>query len=206
VVPAQPEAAPVEPPSGLAPVTPAGWSAPFVPGPAPVGIDAIVSAPAAPADVQATQWGLGATTGTEPVATRRSADVVRSSTVWAWLIAISPILAAGSISYVLLTTQAALSSWQFEAAVAAPYLLVLLFAIADRAALLQLGHASPRSPAWALATAPAYLIARSAETRREDGSGTVLTIVWAASFIVAIAGIVGYGLLTHHALISGLPT
>jgi hypothetical protein len=90
--------------------------------------------------------------------------------------------------------------------VAAPYLLVLLFALADRAALFTLGHTQPRSPAWALATAPVYLIMRAAETRREDGTGNALTLGWFISFLIALAGIVGYGFLTHHALISGLPT
>jgi hypothetical protein len=177
-----------------------------VPGPAPVGIDAIVSAPATASDAQASQWGLGTTTGTEPQNSPRGQEVRGSATLWGWLIAISPVLAAGAITYVVLATNATLTSWPFEAAVAAPYVLVLLFALADRSVLLQLGHTSPRSPAWALGTAPVYLIARAAETRREDGSGTVLTVVWAASFIVGVLGIVGYGLLTHHALITGLPT
>jgi hypothetical protein len=171
-----------------------------------VGIDAIVSAPAAPGDIQATQWGLGTTTGSVAEAPRQIPEVAGSATVWAWLIAISPILAAGSVTYVLLTTKAALASWPFEAAVAAPYLLVLLFALADRSALFQLGHVSPRSPGWALATAPVYLFVRASETRREDGSGTLLLIVWAASLVVGVLGIVGYGLITHQALFTGLPT
>lgn len=115
------------------------------------------------------------------------------------------MLAAGSVAYVFLTAKPAFTDWQFEAAIAAPYLLVLLFALADRSVLLKLGHSTPRSPAWALLSAPIYLIVRAGETRRADGSGTKLTIVWFVSLIVAIAGIVGYGFLTHHALITGLP-
>ncbi len=178
----------------------------MVPGPPPVGIDAIVSAPATAADTQASPWGLGVVAPTEPESARRGAEVAGSSSIWAWLIAISPILAAGSVTYILLTAKPSLTSWPFDAAVAAPYLLVLLFALADRSVLIGLGHTRPPSPLWALATAPAYLIARAAETRREDGSGNLLTIVWAAAFVVAIVGIVGYGLITHTALISGLPT
>ena len=161
-------------------------------------------------DAQASQWGLSPTdadpgTRRGNAAAAAATGVSGSSSFWAWLIAISPILAAGSIFYVLLATKSALTDWPFEAAVAAPYLLVLLFALADRAVLLQLGHTQPRSPAWALATAPIYLVMRAAETRREDGSGTLLTIVWLASFVVAVGGIVGYGFITHHALIAGLP-
>jgi hypothetical protein len=219
----QPELPPVVQPASLAPGGPTGWGQPVQPTwGAPVapaastadGLDSLFGAPTAtqapaqaPAvDTQPGQWGLTPTTGGDQETRRRGQDIAGSSTFWAWLIAISPILAAGSIAYVLLTTKSALTSWPFEAAVAAPYLLVLLFALADRSALLQLGHEEPRSPAWALATAPIYLIQRASETRRADGSGTALTLVWFASFIVAVGGIVGYGLLTHQALITGLPT
>jgi hypothetical protein len=156
-------------------------------------------------DPQGNQWGLSPSDA-ESGSRRQVDEVAGSSSIWAWLIAISPILAGGSIGYVLLATKSALTDWPFETAVAVPYVLVLLFALADRAALLRLGHAQPRSPIWALLTAPAYLIARASETRREDGSGTVLTLVWFVSVIVTVAGLVGYGLLTHHALITGLPT
>jgi hypothetical protein len=132
-------------------------------------------------------------------------ETAGSSTLWGWLIAISPILAAGSIGYVLASTGYVLTGWPIEAAVAAPYVLVLLFALADRSALVNLGHVSPRSAAWALLTAPVYLIVRASETRREDGSGTALTLAWFFSVLVAIGGFVGYGFLTGHALIAGLP-
>ena len=218
-IPAQPNAwnQPVSPVQPLAPAQPAaqGWGAPAA---ATGGMDSLFgTAPSDPLagqgaqvgqNPQATQWGLTPTDGDPRGGQQADAvpGVAGSSTFWAWLIAISPILAAGSITYVLLATKSALTSWQFEAAVAAPFLLVLLFALADRSALLTLGHTQPRSPAWALLSAPVYLIVRAAETRREDGTGTVLTLAWFFSFIVAVAGIVGYGLLTHHALIAGLPS
>ncbi len=181
-----------------------GWSAP-----ATDGMDSLFGS-AAPEQVavqnpQSNQWGL--TPSDAGAGSRRQADEVRGSgTLWSWLIAISPILAAGAVVYVMLTLKPAFTDWPFEAAVAAPYLLVLLFAVADRSALRQLGHSQPRSPFWALLSAPIYLIVRAGETRREDGSGTALTIVWFVSVVVALGGIVGYGLLTHHALFVGLPT
>jgi hypothetical protein len=219
VQPEQPEptAAPAQPNAWNQPVqaeqpVQQGWAAAPTAPAATEGMDSLFGGAAAgqaPAqDAQSSQWGLTPTDG-DSRASRRGAEpagVAGSSSFWAWLIAISPILAAGAITYVLLTTKSALTAWPFEAAVAAPFLLVLLFALGDRAVLLQLGHTQPRSPAWALLTAPVYLIARAGETRREDGSGTALTLVWFVSFLVAIGGIIGYGFLTHHALIAGLPT
>jgi hypothetical protein len=215
VQPQQPETAqpnawnqPVQPVTPLQPVQPdqQGWG---TPAPSSDGMDSLFggapSGQVAAQNPQGTQWGLSPSDA-DARSGRRTDEVAGSSSFWAWLIAISPILGAGSIAYVLLTTKSAFTDWPFEAAVAAPFLLVLLFALADRAVLLNLGHTQPRSPAWALLSAPIYLIARASETRREDGSGTALTIVWFVSVIVAVGGIVGYGILTHHALIAGLPS
>ena len=209
-------AAPAQPP---APAQPNAWNQPVQqeqPGwGAPAGpsddLDSLFGGPTPEAgspDSRPGQWGLspsGADGGSRrnPEA---EAEVSGSSTFWGWLIAISPILAAGAVIYVLLSTKSGLTDWPFLAALAAPYLLVVLFAIADRAVLIQLGHSQPRSPAWALLTAPIYLITRAGETRAEDGSGTVLTLAWFISVLVAIGSIVGYGVLTGHALIAGLPT
>jgi hypothetical protein len=205
-----------------------GWDAPGSPVGAPApqdGIDSLfgggpAAAPAAAPGYGApdqSSWGLsptgpGGQDGQDaPSGSRRrgaessAPESSGSSTFWGWLIAISPILAAGAIGYVIVSTGYVLTGWPIEAAIAAPYLLVLLFALADRAALHNLGHAEPRSPGWALLSAPVYLIVRAGETRREDGSGTALTLVWFFSFLVAIAGFVGWGFLTHHALYTGLP-
>ena len=201
-----------------APAAPAGWDAPPQAAPQPSdGIDSLFAgapaaqAPSAAAD-PAARWALtpGGESPGQPgrrgSAREAEPQTAGSSTFWGWLIAISPILAAGSIGYVLVSTGYVLSGWPIEAAVAAPYLLVLLFALADRSALLNLGHSSPRSPGWALLSAPVYLIVRASETRREDGSGTALTLAWFFSVLVAIGGFVGYGFLTGHPLIAGLPS
>jgi hypothetical protein len=177
---------------------PAAW--------APAAGAAAVAGPAITADAvvgdQAAVEPLGRRAAIEDTAPRTNG----SNTLWVWLIAISPIIAALAIGYVIVSTGYVATGWPFEAAIAAPYLLVLLFALADRSALLTLGHSSPRSPGWALLTAPVYLIMRAAETRQEDGTGTRMTIVWFISFVVAIAGFVGWGLLTHHPLIASLPS
>jgi hypothetical protein len=197
-------------PAGVAPVGTAPAAAPN----AFTGEPAAGGAPSFPtADTTASPWGLVPSAPAPETATRRRnaeaavAQTGGSSTFWVWLIAISPIIAAGAIGYVSASTGYTfnLSNWTTEAALAAPYLLVLLFALADRAGLQSLGHNEPRSPGWALLTAPVYLIQRAAETRREDGTGTMFTLVWFVSFLVAIGGFIGYGFLVGHALIPGLP-
>lgn len=183
-----------------------GWGAPTEPS---NDLESLFAAPtpeAGNSDSQPGQWGLSPTSSDASAGRNTDAEVNGSSTFWGWLVAISPILAAGAVIYVLLSTSSTLTDWPFLAAIAAPYLLVVLFAVADRAVLIQLGHSQPRSPAWALLSAPIYLIVRAGETRAEDGSGTALTLVWFVSVLVAIGGIVGYGFLTGHALIAGLPT
>jgi hypothetical protein len=210
---------PVAQPDAPAATAPTGWDAPPQAVPQPTdGIDSLfagapaTAAPYTAADPGAAGWGLTPGEQAPDHAGRRGgareaeSQTAGSSTFWGWLIAISPILAAGSIGYVLASTGYVLSGWPIEAAVAAPYLLVLLFALADRSALVNLGHNSPRSPGWALLSAPVYLIVRASETRREDGSGTALTLAWFFSVLVGIGGFVGYGFLTGHALIAGLPS
>ena len=182
-----------------------GWGAPTEPS---NDLDSLFATPTPETgnpDSQPGQWGLSPS-NSDDAGRDPEAEVSGSSTFWGWLIAISPILAAGAVTYVLLSTSSTLTDWPFLAALAAPYLLVVLFAVADRAVLIQLGHSQPRSPAWALLSAPVYLIVRAGETRAEDGSGTALTLAWFVSVLVAIGGIVGYGFLTGHALIAGLPT
>ncbi|MDQ1542403.1 MAG: hypothetical protein QOK08_41, partial [Actinomycetota bacterium] len=46
-------------------------------------------------------------------------------------------------------------------ALVVPYLLVLLFAVADRSRLVILGFEAPLPWAWAALTAPVYLIMRA---------------------------------------------
>jgi hypothetical protein len=183
-----------------------GWGAPTEPSNDLESLFAGPTPEAGNSDSQPGQWGLSPTSSDASAGRNTDAEVNGSSTFWGWLVAISPILAAGAVIYVLLSTSSTLTDWPFLAAIAAPYLLVVLFAVADRAVLIQLGHSQPRSPAWALLSAPIYLIVRAGETRAEDGSGTALTLVWFVSVLVAIGGIVGYGFLTGHALIAGLPT
>jgi hypothetical protein len=156
---------------------------------------------AAPATSDGPQWGL--------VHNSRRSDAARrpesASTAWVWIIAISPLIAAGAIGYVLYPHGLDFSNWMLQAAAAAPYILVLLFAVADRSRLSALGHENPATWAWAVLTAPVYLIARANVIRREMGGGGIPLIIWAVCVVLAIVGFVAFGLIEHHPLLAGLP-
>jgi hypothetical protein len=88
----------------------------------------------------------------------------------------------------------------------APYLLTILFAAGDRSKLAAVGHQRPASFAWALLSAPVYLLVRASALRREGGSGNLPLILWFVFLLLAIGGLIGYGFLPGaHALIPGLP-
>jgi len=160
------------------------------------------------------QWGLTPSGGGYSSVSRNGENgsrsrrpiVESSSTFWGWVIAISPILTAGGIGYVVKTSGLSLSTWMLPVAILAPYVLILLLAIADRSSLGQLGHEEPASWGWAALTAPIYLLVRASATRRETGTGSGPAVTWFVSVIVAVIGFVGYGLITGQALVAGLPT
>jgi hypothetical protein len=160
------------------------------------------------------QWGLTPRSGDYSSSSRsaqtgsrsRRSIVESSSTFWVWVIAISPILAAGGIGYVLKTSGLSFSTWMLPVAIVAPYVVILLLAIADRSSLEQLGHEEPASWGWAALTAPVYLLVRASATRRETGTGSGPAVTWFVSVVVAVIGFVGYGLLTGEPLVTGLPS
>jgi hypothetical protein len=123
-----------------------------------------------------------------------------------WLISISPLLAGGAIGYVLKTSGFTFGGYLLQVALVAPYLLVLLFAVADRSGLSRMGFEKPASWSFAALTAPIYLLARSSVTRREIAAGSVPLVVWFVSLLLAVGAIVGYGVFAHHALLPGLPS
>jgi hypothetical protein len=153
------------------------------------------------------QWGL-TPSGRRSGDGRRlnaPAPVENSSTPWLWLVAVSPLIAAIAIGLASATSGDNPAAWMLAVAVVVPYLLVLLFAVADRSRLVILGFEAPVTWAWAALTAPVYLIMRAGVVRRESGSGGPGLVVWFVSFLLAIVGILGYGILTHQPLIVGLP-
>lgn len=199
--PAQPAA----PASGLDSLfgAPATASAPLAPADIAPAAPATSTPAEEPASADGSQWGLVASGRRDRAAAKPSS----SSTAWVWIIAISPLLAAGAVGYLLHTNGNVFdtSNWMFLAALAAPYLLVVLFAVADRSRLAALGHENPASWTWAALTAPVYLIARAGVIRREMGGGGVPLIVWAICIVLSIVGFLGFGLVTHEPLLAGLP-
>jgi hypothetical protein len=189
------------------------------------GIDSLFGGPPAAAAVveqgyvqqdaapAASAWGLSPSGRPGEEATRprgsesrgRQTRAESSTTVWSWLIAASPIIAALAIGYVLKAVGSSFG-WQLEAALAAPYLLVILFAIADRSTLIRLGIDDAATWIFAVLTAPIYLLMRASVTRRETGTGNGPLIGWFVALIIAAIGFVGFGLLTHAPLYPGLPS
>jgi hypothetical protein len=149
----------------------------------------------------AVDWGLS------PRSRRSEAPTAAdgSFSVWVWLIAFSPIIAALTVGYALATADSGSVSWMLPAALVVPYLLVLLFAVADRSGLTAQGRENTVPWTWAALTAPVYLVVRSGVLRRENGRSLAPLIAWIVFFVVAIVGFLGYGLVSGHPLLAGLP-
>ena len=64
--------------------------------------------------------------------------------------------------------------------VAVLYLVTLLLAVADSHKLDWAGYHQPAHWAWALLTAPVYLLIRTISVKRETGRVSVLLVVWLA--------------------------
>jgi Protein of unknown function (DUF2510) len=174
--------------------------------PAPAATDSAPLSDTAGA-ASAAQWGL-TPSGRRSGDGRRlnaPAPIENSATPWLWLIAASPLIAAIAIALASATSGGNPAGWMLVVALVVPYLLVLLFAVADRSRLVILGFEAPLPWAWAALTAPVYLIMRAGVVRRESSSGGPGLVVWFVCFLLAIIGILSYGLLTHQPLIVGLP-
>jgi hypothetical protein len=146
-------------------------------------------------------WGLRPTGAAGDAAPRPTT----ANTPWAWLIAVSPLIAAAILIYALANGTPSFSNVLFLVGFIAPYLLVVVFAVADRSRLVILGHADAPSWTWAALTAPVYLVVRGGAIRRELGSSGPWLYVWLACFVVGVAAFALYGLLAGHALVPGLP-
>ncbi|NYJ31102.1 hypothetical protein HNR17_001875 [Galbitalea soli] len=174
---------------------------PAEPSPYPAG-DPLASVPSVPAPPAAQDWGIA------PSETRsRSQEASRPSaaTASAWIIAISPLLAAGAVGYLLATTGIDFLSGLPQAAAAIPYILVLILALVDRRQLEARGFENPAAWTWSVLTAPIYLLMRNSSLRSNGVSSVGPLVGWFVAVIVSFVGIVGYGLLTGKALIPGFP-
>jgi hypothetical protein len=155
----------------------------------------------AASEPKSVDWGLS------PRSRRSQAPAPTDSAsgVWVWLIAFSPIIAALTVGYALATANSGSASWMLPAALVVPYLLVLLFAVADRSGLAAQGHENAVPWTWAALTAPVYLFIRGGLLQRETGRSVGPLVAWIVFFVLAIVGLLGYGLVSGHPLLTGLP-
>lgn len=121
--------------------------------------------------------------------------VTRKSTTSGWFIALMPLIFAllaaaavkGAENYPRYIPDT-IPWWMLAAFVlAALYVITIILAIADRSKLDWAGHRNPAHWAWALLTAPVYLLARTISVKRETGRVSPLLIVW----LVLAAALVG---------------
>ena len=209
-------AASFPPPSVPAPSAPAP-SAPAPPAPTasipdssdPSSFDWLTGATTA-ADVRGETGPAPALSawGQEPGSTEQdpedlySSSPTRTSTTSGWFIALMPLVAGilsigavkGAENYPRYIPEG-VAWWMLVAGVLVLlYLVTLLLASADRRKLDWVGYSYPAHWAWALLTAPIYLIVRAASVKRETGRNSGLLWVW----IVLAGALVGGWFATNY--------
>jgi len=118
-----------------------------------------------------------------------------------WIIALVPLLLLVLSLLLLLGFGSSLNMWVTPAMWAISYIVVVILAIADRAALGRAGYEHRASWAWALLTAPIYLLARSMSLAKVGPLGFAPVLVWTALGILQIGSV----LVVPGLIISALP-
>jgi hypothetical protein len=131
----------------------------------------------------------------------RSASRLPIYTAPVWIIALVPLLLLVFSLLLLLGFGSSLNMWVTPAIWGTSYLAVVILAIADRAALGRAGYEHRASWAWALLTAPVYLLARSMSLSKVGPLGFAPVLVWAALGILQIGSV----LVVPGLIISALP-
>ncbi|MET4704392.1 DUF2510 domain-containing protein [Frigoribacterium sp. UYMn621] len=131
----------------------------------------------------------------------RSAARLPIYTAPVWIIALVPLLLLVFSLLLLLGLGSSLNMWVTPAIWGTSYLAVVILAIADRAALGRAGYEHRASWAWALLTAPVYLLARSMSLSKVGPLGFAPVLVWAALGILQIGSV----LVVPGLIISALP-
>jgi hypothetical protein len=141
---------------------------------------------------------------TADAATTRATTIPRLAiyTAPVWIIALLPLVQLVGGLLILLGIGAVSSMAVTIALLVAPYIVVVLLAIADQAMLKRMGHEHTAHWAWAILSAPVYLIARSMALSRTGGLGLAPLLVWAALGMLQVASI----LVVPGMLISILPS
>lgn len=158
-------------------------------------------AAAVPAAASTAAWAAEPSTPMQEPEESYGKAPTRTSTTSGWFIALMPLFAGilsvgavkGAENYPRYVPEGT-DWWMLAAGVLVLlYLVTLLLAVADRRKLDGDGHAYPAHWAWALLTAPVYLIVRTLAVKRETGRTSVLLWVW----LVLAALLVGGYFLTN---------
>lgn len=137
----------------------------------------------------------------DSVPRRRSQSRLPIYTAPVWIIALVPLLLLVLSLLLLLGFGSSLNMWVTPAIWLISYVFVVILAIADRAALGRAGYEHRANWAWALLTAPVYLIARSMSLAKVGPLGFAPVLVWAALGILQVGSV----LVVPGLIISALP-
>lgn len=123
-----------------------------------------------------------------------SSTATRKVTTSSWFIAAMPLL-AGILSIAAVKGQenypnyvpTGVEWWMLVVGVlVALYVVTLILAMADRNKLDWAGYNQPAHWAWALLTAPVYLLVRTIAVKRETGRTSILLVVWFALLAILV--------------------
>ncbi|MCU1557365.1 MAG: hypothetical protein JWN09_1360 [Microbacteriaceae bacterium] len=132
---------------------------------------------------------------------RSSPSRIPAYTTPVWIIALIPLLLLVVSLLLLLGFGATLGPVATGAVWGGSYLIVVILAIVDSVLLKQAGYEHRASWAWALLTAPVYLLARSASLSRVGRLGLAPLLVWVALVLLQIGSV----LVVPGLLISVIP-
>ena len=137
-----------------------------------------------------------------PLARPRSLPHLPIYTTPVWLIALAPLLLLVLSLLLLLGFGSSLNVWVTPSIALSSYIFVVMLAIIDRATLGRAGYEHRASWAWALLTAPVYIVARSMSLAKVGPLGFAPVLVWAALAILQVGSV----LVVPGLIISALPT
>ena len=132
----------------------------------------------------------------------RSVSRLPIYTAQVWIIALIPLLLLVLSLLLLLGFGSNLNMWVAPTIGLLSYVTVVILAIFDRVALGRAGYEHRASWAWALLTAPIYLLTRSMSLSKVGPLGFAPVLVWTALGILQVGSV----LVVPGLIISALPT
>jgi hypothetical protein len=162
------------------------------------------SEPLEPDDLQPARIARPALPVEDSIPPARRATAIQSLPTYTapvWIIALVPLLQLVAGLLLLLGFGSSVGVGATIGIWGVPYLLIVLLAMIDYLLLKRAGHERPASWAWALLTAPVYLVARSMSVSRVAGFGLAPLLVWAGVALLQIGSV----LVVPGLLISGIP-